>query len=150
MRFASGARRTRDGSTHSGLGAVDFLAIALGAAGVLLVASTAAAAGADPSNARARYQEERAACMIGRSRQDRATCLREAGAALQEARRGRLGEADPRQYEENRLTRCNPLPPDDREDCVRRMRGEGITKGSVGEGGLYRELTRPAAPRQAD
>src|SRR2546426_8157808 len=34
-----------------------------------------------------RSQQERAACVNGQSHQDRATCMREAGAALYEARR---------------------------------------------------------------
>ena len=119
-------------------------------AGGLLVATTAAAAGGNPSDAQTRFQQDRAACMNGESHQDRATCLREAGAALQEARRGRLTEADARQYEQNRMVRCDRQPPEDREDCVRRMRGEGTTSGSVEGGGIYRELVSPVAPRQVN
>ena len=40
------------------------------------------------------------------------------------------------------------LPAEDRDLCRARMRGEGVTRGSVEEGGIYRELTviegRPA------
>jgi hypothetical protein len=113
----------------------------------LLVATAAAAAGGNLSDAQARYQQDRAACMKGEPHQDRATCLREAGAALQEAKRGHLSEGDQRQYEQNRLVRCDSQPPEDREDCVRRMRGEGTTSGSVEKGGVYRELVRPVPAR---
>ena len=104
-----------------------------------LVAGTAATAADKPSEAQARYQQERAACMSGQSQQDRATCLREADAALQEAKRGRLGDGQGA-YEQNRQSRCDGLPAADRDDCLRRMRGEGTTSGSVESGGIYREL----------
>ena len=45
----------------------------------------AAAVAAPPSDAQMRYQQERAACDSGRSYQDQATCLKEAGAAYEEA-----------------------------------------------------------------
>ncbi|GGI53790.1 hypothetical protein [Oxalicibacterium solurbis] len=85
------------------------------------------------------YQQERAACMDGRSQQDRTTCLREAGAARGEAKRGHL--TDSTSYEENATARCNVLPPSDRQDCVKRIHGQGTTSGSVEGGGIYRETT---------
>ncbi len=112
----------------------------------MLVAGMAAAAGGNPSEAQARYQQDRAACISGQSNQDRATCLREAGAALQEAKRGRVGDSGSA-YEQNRLIRCDGLPAGDREDCLRRMRGEGSVSGSVASGGIYREL-RTTVPLQ--
>ena len=112
----------------------------------MLVAGMAAAAGGNLSEIQARYQQDRAACMSGQSHQDRATCLREAGAALQAAKRGRSGDGQG-QYEQNRLIRCERLPAGDREDCVRRMRGEGTVSGSVESGGIYREL-RTTVPAQ--
>src|SRR5512133_3193255 len=64
-----------------------FSALAL----VFALAPVAWAAGnKGSSEARQRYQQERAYCMSGQSQQDRATCLKEAGAAYDEARRGRL------------------------------------------------------------
>ncbi|SDY26642.1 hypothetical protein SAMN04515617_11217 [Collimonas sp. OK242] len=105
-------------------------------------ATWAAMAAANPQDANARYQAERAACISGQSNQPRATCLREAGAALQEARRGRLQD-DSAADSQNALLRCNALPPDDKDACQRRINGEGTTSGSVLEGGLLRELTVP-------
>ena len=117
------------------------LGLAACALGALLAAGMAAAAGGSLSEAQARYQQDRAACNSGQSYQDRATCLREAGAALQEARR-RSGGDEHSAYEQNRLNRCERLPAADREDCLRRMRGEGSVSGSVEGGGIYRELRR--------
>lgn len=116
------------------------------AVAALLFAGMAAAAGGKLSDAQARYRQDRAACLSGQSYQDRATCLREAGAALQAAKRGRLGD-DQGSYEKNRLLRCDRLKGDDREDCIRRMHGEGTVKGSVESGGTYREL-RTTVPAQ--
>ena len=105
--------------------------------------STAASA-ADPgrvSDARNRYLEDRAFCLSGQSSQDQRTCLREAGAALQEAGRGQL--ADPQTaFEQNKFARCaSHKDPADREYCERRMRGEGTRSGSAESGGILRELT---------
>ena len=116
------------------------------------MASTAWAAG--EGDAVARHRQEVAVCTSGQSNQDRATCLREAGAALVEARRGGL-DGNASSYEKNQLRRCEPLPAEERSACEARMRGQGTTSGSVAGGGIYRELvTReteapvmpPAAP----
>ena len=85
------------------------------------------------------YQEERAACTQLTDADARKTCLREAGAARVEAKRGGLVEQDA-EYQKNLTARCNYLPAGDREDCERRMRGEGTTSGSIAGGGIYREL----------
>ena len=122
------------------------LAALAGSALLSLVCATAvlAAQGGDSADAQARYRSERAACIEGRTWQDRATCLREAGAALQEARQGHLKD-DSAAFYRNSISRCDPLPPDDKQDCIRRMNGEGIVRGSVEEGGIYRE-TRTIVP----
>ena len=120
---------------------IGFSLIALGA---LLWVSSGSAAEPGNASAQSRYQQDRAACMNGTSNQDRATCLREAGAALQESKNNRRENATDA-YEQNRYLRCNPLPPGQREDCVRRMNGEGTVSGSVEGGGIYRELVTPVA-----
>lgn len=112
----------------------------------LLMFSAAQAAPPSPAGssaelraANARYTQDVALCKSGGSHQDRATCLQEAGAALAEARRGALdkGTAD---LAANRILRCDPLPADQRKDCIARMQGQGTTSGSVEGGGIYREL----------
>lgn len=115
----------------------------------LCVAGGAAAAGASPaSEALATYQRERAVCLSGQSNQDRATCLKEAGAAYGEAKRANLGTQGGRQIAQNRLVRCDAVPAADRDDCVRRANGEGTTSGSALQGGILRESTSPVAPRK--
>jgi hypothetical protein len=91
------------------------------------------------SDARAQYQRERAACLSGQTGEDRATCLREAGAALVEARRGGLTDPSPSQARSDALDRCNAFrTPQDRRECVARMRS-GEVSGSVEGGGILRE-----------
>ena len=122
--------------------------LALCAASALLSATVAVAANRGQlSEAQNAYQRDRAACLSGQTHQDRATCLREAGAALQEARRGGLDDGQA-EFERNRLLRCEKQPPEDRQACVRRMNGEGFTSGSVEGGGIYRELVVPVVPPQ--
>jgi hypothetical protein len=130
----------------SGQKIISSVVLAACAVGVLLAAGAAAAAGGKLSDAQARYQQDRAACMSGQSYQDRTSCLREAGAALQEAKRGGVKD-DRTAYEKNQLIRCDRLAAGDREDCLRRMRGEGTASGSVEGGGIYREL-RTTVPAQ--
>jgi len=115
--------------------------------GVAQAAPPAAASGAaDSSAAQARYAQDVALCKSGASQQDRATCLREAGAALAEARRGGLGDGSA-PYATNQVKRCDPLPGDQRQDCIARMQGQGTASGSVAGGGIYRELvTRETGP----
>ncbi|MFA7505800.1 MAG: hypothetical protein WCZ28_13960 [Burkholderiaceae bacterium] len=85
------------------------------------------------------YEADRALCISGLSHQEREDCLREAAAARQAARRGQLDDGDA-EYRRNALRRCDALPPQAREDCLARMRGEGtMIEGSVEEGGIYRE-----------
>ena len=72
----------------------------------------------------------------------RDSSVREARAARQEARRGRLTEnATPDQQERNRYARCDAHAAQDRDYCMRRMNGEGTVSGSVEGGGILRELT---------
>ena len=109
----------------------------LGAA--LASASAVAASKTDSADALARYQQERAVCMSGQSNQDQATCLREAGAAYAQVKKGSLGD-DPAQYKANAGKRCERLPDEDRRDCMARMDGQGTASGSAAGGGIYREL----------
>jgi len=92
------------------------------------------------------YQQELAVC--GHNQQDRAACVREAGAARQAARAGQLTGAP--DYRANALARCSLHPPAERAECEARVTGAGNTTidGSVMGGGLIRETvtTVPVQP----
>jgi len=111
----------------------------LGTAVLALGVTQAFAAGASGDDTpQARYRQEMALCSSGQSNQDVQTCRREAGSALQEARRGGLTGAGVG-LEQNALQRCAAHEGIDRRACEARMRGEGTTSGSVGGGGILRE-----------
>lgn len=127
------------------------LLLAAGTAALLAApvsASWAAERAARPGSPEATYRYEREKCLSGRTHQDRATCLKEAGAALAEARRGRLDQGvSEQQLAENRVLRCRAQPERDREECERLARGEGTKVGSVEEGAIVKELvTRKVEP----
>jgi hypothetical protein len=117
----------------------------LSASFALALAGLASAQDTGMGSTRQSYQQDRAFCQSGQSSQDLATCLREAGAAAQERPRGNLTEAN----DANRFARCDyHKNPEDREYCIRRMKGEGTVSGSVDGGGLLRELTVVTKPGQ--
>ncbi|MFN6997919.1 MAG: hypothetical protein ACK4PH_27340, partial [Aquincola tertiaricarbonis] len=90
-------------------------------------------------SAASRAEAERAACLNGTSHQDRATCLKEAGAAQDERRRGTLDDGQADRYQQNALQRCQGLPAAEQADCVKRANGLGQQSGSVKGGGLIKE-----------
>lgn len=100
---------------------------------------------ATQANSSSSYKTDVARCKSGQTNQDEATCLKEAGAALEEARRNRLGEgATPAQRKQNALDRCNALTATERQDCLTQMSGvDTKTEGSIGQGGILRETVIP-------
>jgi hypothetical protein len=125
-----------------------FAAMSFACGAVMLAAPAQAASNAPSSN----YQQARQACLNGQTYESKETCLKEAAAAAGEAKKGNLTDT-PDRYRQNALARCNGLPPDDRDACVRRVEGDGTTSGSVGGGGVYREtrtiVTEPSSPSTA-
>ena len=101
------------------------------------------AAGPTASQAEANYQQERGRCLSGQTNQARETCLKEAGAAYDEARRNTLGATPASELERNATQRCEAQPPADRAACVQRILG-GSADGSVGGGGVIRQTETPA------
>ena len=111
-----------------------------------VAAASLAYAAEGSSGARERYLLERATCTSGQSHQPRDVCLREVGAAYEEARRGVLGHEDPDRLAANAVARCASRPPDQKEMCERMARGEGMVTGSVEDGGFVRELHEIVTP----
>jgi hypothetical protein len=124
---------------------------ALAVAGAAAAFHVGMAQAAEQTAAKSIYAQERADCETGRTQQDRATCLKEAGAAAEERKRN--GLANPGSVRQNAVERCKALPPKDKVDCLARIEGptsaqqQVITSGSVGGGGVIRETrTTTAAP----
>jgi hypothetical protein len=95
------------------------------------------------SQAQVDYQHERERCLRGETNQPRATCLNEAAAAYDEARRGQLGNPSGADMSRNATQRCDAQPPADREACVQRVLGAGKVEGSVQGGGVIRATETP-------
>ena len=122
--------------------------ILAGLAAAALVSSLAtaparAADSAPAAAAKSTYAKERADCDAGRTSQDRATCLKEAGAAQNERKRNRLDNTG--SMRQNAVDRCNALTGKDKIDCMARIDGpmssnqQTTTSGSVAGGGILRE-----------
>lgn len=103
------------------------------------------AADGTPSAAE-RYRAERAVCLSGESNQSRSTCLQEAQAAYAQMRKGGGWTADPSDFDDNLVARCDPLPDLEQRACIARMQGAGTTSGSVAEGGIFRQLVITVPP----
>lgn len=97
-------------------------------------------AGADASTTQSTYDKEVARCNGGLAHEDKAACLKEAGAARDAEKRGALGSGSAA-YKQNAMQRCAALAGEERKDCETRVNGGGASSGSVGEGGIYRETT---------
>jgi len=113
--------------------ALGLLMAAIGVAPALATGSSSAA------KSEARYQRDAAICLSSRYTGDKDECLSEASTA-RAGREPATIDLDPGRYARNVLKRCEPLPQDDRLDCIARMQGRGTTTGSVASGGIYREM----------
>jgi hypothetical protein len=121
---------------------------------VALAASPAGAGSSQTAAINAQYQREVARCKSGQTNEDPATCLKEAGAARQQAMQGGLDNQPGvnQDYSQNALDRCKLVPADQRKDCMALMQDPSQTEGSVGSGGVLRtyEYQVPVQPSQTD
>ncbi len=92
------------------------------------------------------YARERAACMSGATQQAQDTCLREAANAAAEKRKGELGTAPSPEMNANAMRRCEALGGEDNAACMARVLGYGNASGSVGGGGVIREVETVVVP----
>ena len=126
-----------------------FLAIAAGLAGAFaspaIMAQDPVAPGSATMTPQAIYQKDRANCDAGRTAEDRATCLKEAGAAFEQRKHHQLdNQGTPLA---NATDRCNVLPDKDKAACLARIVGPlnsrqtVTTSGSVAGGGDVKETT---------
>lgn len=114
-------------------------------AGAFAEPSFAADAGAAATTANAQYQKDKMDCNAGRTTEDRATCLKEAGAVQAESKRNQLDTNG--SVTQNAADRCNQVPAKDKSDCLARVQGAKsgnqrvTTTGSVAGGGVLKETT---------
>jgi|SRR5690625_2980496 len=131
--------------------ALKLLAAAAFTAAAGMGVSQVSAQGLTAAEAQQRYQADVERCRSGQTSQDQQTCLREAGAALEEARRNRLVRGTG-SFDENQRARCDRLSGSERDDCMQLMGDpNAVTYGSVEGGGVIREttITIPGEPGYA-
>ncbi len=131
-----------DSTVTIGMLAVRRLSSALAAAvfgSALVFGGSAAAQGATSAAVTSTTGNPYKSCVDGTSNEDRTTCMKEAGAAQAEARRGQLSSPGSA-ADQNAMQRCDALPGDQRDACRLRILGAGTTSGSVAGGGLIREV----------
>lgn len=116
-------------------------------AACVLCTAPAAAQGATSNAVSTGVGNPYKACTDGTTNEDRATCLKEAGAAKLEAQRGNL-TTPAAAANRNALQRCDALPASDKQACRLRIMGAGTTSGSVAGGGVIREVVTvvPTSP----
>ncbi|HRL21136.1 hypothetical protein [Alcaligenes sp. SDU_A2] len=91
-------------------------------------------------SAQTQYQESIQRCQQFTGEQ-RTTCRREAGAALQAERQNKLGTPNAN-LDANRQARCHRLPAERQQECLKSVAGQDTTiRGSVEGGGILRETT---------
>ena len=130
------------------LGLAAAVAVALATFSVGAISANAANTAA-PATAEARYQQDRANCLAGKTAESQKTCLREAAAALQSSRAHDLKSASPAQIAANERKRCEALSGDDKTDCLKRAANIDTTvSGSVAGGGELKETVTvvPGSP----
>lgn len=112
----------------------------------------AQAGGAAKTSTDSRYQQDRAACAAMSQPESRTSCLRDLGAARQQARRQPRAPVSPEVLARNALQRCQVhTDAEERAICERLVRGEGQVSGSVSGGGQIRSIeTTVPAPEPAD
>ncbi|WP_440108461.1 hypothetical protein [Acidovorax sp. BL-A-41-H1] len=108
------------------------------AAAALLAPFAAVSQTTAGSTAEERYAQERQKCMTSNTQDSQATCLREAGAALDASRRGQLTSAAGGDAATQRCTVFKDAA--EQAECVRRVQNAPAS-GSVPGGGVLREST---------
>jgi len=118
----------------------ELLCVAATVAAVCSTFSVGAISASAPSPAEARYQQDRANCLAGKTAENQATCLKEAAAARQAARMHDLTTPSAAQIAANERQRCDKLSGDDKKDCLKRADNIDTTvSGSVAAGGDLKE-----------
>jgi hypothetical protein len=109
------------------------------------MASAQIAAGTTGIDATGDAKSEMAACNSGKTQQARETCMTEVRNANAEKRAGKLGDANG-QLTTNAVQRCSVFKGEEKIACEARVVGVGGTQGSVGGGGVIREVETVVVP----
>ena len=106
---------------------------------VVTTASAQIKPGTTGIDATGNAQSETVACNTGNTQQDKETCLNEVKNANAAKNAGKVDNAGG-QFEANALSRCEVFSGDEKVTCIARMKSNGQATGSVGGGGIIREI----------
>ena len=123
-------------------------AFVLLAVGAVTAASAQIASGTTGIDATGNAQSEMAACLNGKTPQDRETCVTEVKNANAAKRAGKVDNSGG-QFKENALSRCDVLQGEQQIACQARVVGYGESAGSVGGGGVIRQVETVVVPADA-
>src|SRR3546814_9614943 len=115
----------------------------------VLLATTAFSAGAYTTGKagttpQAQYQADVAHCKSGQSNQDQATCMHEAGPALEAAQRHSLDNGQS-PYQQDQAQRCQAFSGDPRDECMALMSRHGNVT-NLSRVGTCRVLSQTTIP----
>ena len=92
------------------------------------------------------YTHERAWCIANTAGEERASCLKNSGAAQVERGRGTL-DTNGRAFETNAMQRCDVFLSEERGACEARVAGYGSASGSVQGGGIIKQVETVVLPQ---
>jgi len=116
--------------------------------GVVTAASAQIASGTTGIDATGNAQSELAACVNGKTQQDRETCITEVRNANAAKRAGKVDNSGGR-FKENALARCDVFRGEEQIACQARIVGYGDAGGSVAGGGVIRQIETVVVPADA-
>jgi hypothetical protein len=128
--------------------AASVIAFVLLTIGAVTAASAQIASGTTGIDATGNAQSELAACINGKTQQDRQTCITEVRNANAAKRAGQVDNSGGR-FKENALARCDVFKGEEQIACQARIVGYGDAAGSVAGGGVIRQVETVVVPADA-
>lgn len=116
--------------------------------GTITAASAQIASGTTGIDATGNAQSEAAACISGKTQQDRQTCMTEVRNANNAKRAGKVDNSGGR-FKQNAMSRCDVFQGEEQIACQARVVGYGDTAGSVAGGGVIRQVETVVVPADA-
>ncbi len=116
--------------------------------GAVTVASAQIASGTTGIDATGNAQSELAACISGKTQQDRETCMTEVRNANAAKRAGKVDNSGG-SFRQNALSRCDVFQGEEQIACQARVVGYGDAAGSVAGGGVLKQVETVVVPADA-
>jgi hypothetical protein len=146
--FTTSIQRLWHANSHNFRLLASVSAFALLAVGAISAASAQIASGTTGIDATGNAQSELAACVNGKTQQDRQTCMTEVRNANAAKRAGKVDNSGGN-FKANALARCDVFQGEEQVACQARIVGYGDAAGSVAGGGVIRQVETVTVPADA-